>query len=70
MNAAEIKHLSNYNLIMLWERWSEEFYCAGFMGASPDTVERFLEYLQTKVEPVELEDYEREMIVEVRKQCS
>lgn len=53
--------LSDWHLVILYRYWSEETYCAGFIGADEDTVKRFREWLRDEsLDP--LCDYELEMI--------
>jgi len=58
-------------ILALYSIWSEEYYCAGFLTPSPETVKEFRKWLDNpneiwKKEPIH--GYEREMLQEFHRQ--
>lgn len=66
---ATVKGIANDELLLLYSVWSEEFYCAGFMVPSSDTVEQFRNWLDVRGGANrDVEDYEQEMLDEYHRQ--
>ena len=57
-----IEQLSDEHLILLYRRWSEEMYSAGFMEPSPGDVLKFRRWMLTR--SLDQEPYEAEMVEE------
>lgn len=53
--------MSDQEIVWLYRWWSEEFYAAGFISPSEETVRSFRKWLRNSPKE-KLEDYEREMI--------
>jgi len=63
--------MTDEEILSLYSQWSEEYYCAGFLDASPATVSAFRKWLNDPrklyLKPIQY-DYEREMLDEFYKQ--
>ena len=63
--------MTDEEILSLYSQWSEEYYCAGFLCASPETVSAFRKWLNDPrklyLKPIQY-DYEREMLDEFYKQ--
>ena len=55
-------------LLLMYERWSEQFYAASFMDPSEHTVQQFRKWLAIYEELGPSEDYEHAMLAEYRRQ--
>ena len=66
-----MSQLSDAELVELYRRWSEEFWCAGFMSATEGTVRQFRKWLTTlgRDVPEVSTDYELEFLTEYKRQC-
>jgi len=58
--------MTDFEILALYSQWSEDYYCAGFLHPSPETVREFRTWLNTRqsVQTV----YEIEMLKEFHKQ--
>ena len=67
-----VSELTDYQLIELYRRWSEDNWCAGFMDPSPGVVADFLRDLEGMLltDPTDgtRTDYEQQFLDEVRRQ--
>jgi len=67
------QQMTDEEILVLYSQWSEEYYCAGFISASPGTVREFRKWLTDRkilyLIPI-LHDYEGEMLEEFHKQES
>jgi len=63
--------ITDEELLSLYSQWSEEYYCAGFLHPSPESIKGFRKWLN---DPRKLYlrtvqyDYERDMLEEFHKQ--
>ena len=64
------KDYSDAELVALYQQWSEEFWCAGFISPVPDIVASFRKWLNTPVEVLKppSESYHFEFLAEYKKQ--
>ena len=64
--------LEDEEIVDLYHIWSEEFWCAGFMGLSSTMLEDFMEWLSSRKmgygdgEREEFTDYELDLITRFR----
>ena len=58
------------DILSLYSQWSEEYYCAGFLTPSPETVKEFCNWLKSRqLESRSVQSvYEKEMLEEFHKQ--
>lgn len=59
--------LSDGQLLMLYQWWSEEMYCASFMGPTPSIVGAFLSDIE-KSDAIVPDEDEQEFLDEVHRQ--
>ena len=59
-----LKDLTDKQLVRFYRAWSEEYYCAGFISPSPETVDRFIEWLRAEPHETDhpFENYELKMV--------
>jgi len=65
--------MTDKEIIDLYSSWSEDFYCAGFLNPSHETIKKFRNWLNTPKQQnwnkcIPYFDYEQEMLNEFHKQ--
>ena len=64
--------VTDAELVQMYEHWSEEIYCAGFMQPTTESVAQFREWIQVvnpiRWTPERAESYELEMLAEYHRQ--
>ena len=64
--------MTDSEILRLYGQWSEDYYCAGFLNPSPETVTEFRTWLENlderdfTEEPIQV--YEQEMLKEFHNQ--
>ena len=60
--------ITDGHLLLLFSEWSEDTLAASFQDPTPNTVRRFREWLRNQGPQPPMEDFERTMIAEYRRQ--